>query len=263
MSDDEAFLRGICENADDDVPRLVYADWLDEQDTEKSRWRASMIRGNTDPYGPQRWRTTFPDVADFLHNNRLYALWIDGVLHNSPDIQSSQHDTEPAIYIRRGFVAEIRCSLADFMGRECECEGAEPCQICNGIDWVEHPNGGVVRCPNYDETDEMDGSRCCSPCTNCDGTGTLPGLARTMFKWHPITEVVLTDLEPMYADEYFFWHTENFPMELAPYLPGDPDMGYPQDGLSSMDAASIAAVNYARKMNGYKPLKVRANLIGN
>src|SRR5690242_1443256 len=29
--DEEAFLRAICENPDDDLPRLVYADWLDER----------------------------------------------------------------------------------------------------------------------------------------------------------------------------------------------------------------------------------------
>src|SRR5437762_9382326 len=30
MADDDAFLRAIIDNPDDDLPRLVYADWLDE-----------------------------------------------------------------------------------------------------------------------------------------------------------------------------------------------------------------------------------------
>jgi uncharacterized protein (TIGR02996 family) len=30
MTDDPAFLRAICANPDDDLPRLIYADWLDE-----------------------------------------------------------------------------------------------------------------------------------------------------------------------------------------------------------------------------------------
>jgi len=30
MSDRDALLRAICENPDDDAPRLIYADWLDE-----------------------------------------------------------------------------------------------------------------------------------------------------------------------------------------------------------------------------------------
>src|SRR5262245_19188696 len=31
MSPDHAFVRSICETPDDDTPRLVYADWLEEQ----------------------------------------------------------------------------------------------------------------------------------------------------------------------------------------------------------------------------------------
>jgi uncharacterized protein (TIGR02996 family) len=31
MPDDGAFLRAIIENPDDDAPRLIYADWLEEQ----------------------------------------------------------------------------------------------------------------------------------------------------------------------------------------------------------------------------------------
>ncbi len=30
MTDRDALLRAICENPDDDAPRLIYADWLDE-----------------------------------------------------------------------------------------------------------------------------------------------------------------------------------------------------------------------------------------
>src|SRR4051794_34673610 len=31
MNEEAAFLRAICENPDDDTPRLVFADWLTEQ----------------------------------------------------------------------------------------------------------------------------------------------------------------------------------------------------------------------------------------
>ena len=30
MTEREALLRAVCENPDDDTPRLVFADWLDE-----------------------------------------------------------------------------------------------------------------------------------------------------------------------------------------------------------------------------------------
>jgi uncharacterized protein (TIGR02996 family) len=41
MVDDEAFLRAICDNPDDDLPRLIYADWLDEHGDSR---RAEFIR---------------------------------------------------------------------------------------------------------------------------------------------------------------------------------------------------------------------------
>jgi uncharacterized protein (TIGR02996 family) len=41
---DDSFLRAILENPDDDGPRLVYADWLDEQGGEEPHARARLIR---------------------------------------------------------------------------------------------------------------------------------------------------------------------------------------------------------------------------
>jgi uncharacterized protein (TIGR02996 family) len=41
MNEREAFLLAICENPDDDTPRLVFADWLQEHGDEA---RAEFIR---------------------------------------------------------------------------------------------------------------------------------------------------------------------------------------------------------------------------
>jgi uncharacterized protein (TIGR02996 family) len=43
-SDGAALLRAICDNPEDDTPRLVYADWLDEQGGESDIARAEFIR---------------------------------------------------------------------------------------------------------------------------------------------------------------------------------------------------------------------------
>src|SRR5262245_39115977 len=56
MTHEEAFLRDIVEHADEDAPRLVYADWLDEQGRLE---RAEYIRlhvewGRTPPW-ERRW----------------------------------------------------------------------------------------------------------------------------------------------------------------------------------------------------------------
>jgi uncharacterized protein (TIGR02996 family) len=44
MSDEDAFLRAICENPDDDTPRLVFADWLDERGGAANAAWAELIR---------------------------------------------------------------------------------------------------------------------------------------------------------------------------------------------------------------------------
>jgi uncharacterized protein (TIGR02996 family) len=44
MNTEEAFLHDICDNADDDAPRLVYADWLEERGGDGDGERAEFIR---------------------------------------------------------------------------------------------------------------------------------------------------------------------------------------------------------------------------
>jgi uncharacterized protein (TIGR02996 family) len=45
MTDHDAFIAAICENPDDDTPRLVFADWLDERDRPE---QAAFIRAQID-----------------------------------------------------------------------------------------------------------------------------------------------------------------------------------------------------------------------
>lgn len=44
MTTEDAFLRAILHNPADDTPRLVYADWLDEQGDDASRRKAEFLR---------------------------------------------------------------------------------------------------------------------------------------------------------------------------------------------------------------------------
>src|SRR5690242_5076711 len=44
MTQEEAFLQAICESPNDDVPRLVYADWLEENGGPDGADRAEFIR---------------------------------------------------------------------------------------------------------------------------------------------------------------------------------------------------------------------------
>src|SRR4051794_36083560 len=42
------FLAAICEHPDDDTPRLIYADWLDEYGDDNGRARAAFIRAQVE-----------------------------------------------------------------------------------------------------------------------------------------------------------------------------------------------------------------------
>ncbi len=45
MPDEGSFLQAILANPADDLPRLVYADWLEEQQTDEAKSRAEFLRG--------------------------------------------------------------------------------------------------------------------------------------------------------------------------------------------------------------------------
>src|SRR5262249_51568994 len=49
-ADEAALLRAVCDNPDEDTPRLVYADWLDEQGGESRTARAEFIRLQVEQY---------------------------------------------------------------------------------------------------------------------------------------------------------------------------------------------------------------------
>src|SRR5262245_21618304 len=101
-SDGEALFRAVCENPADDTPRLVYADWLEENDQPE---RAEFIRlqceaWNRCPAYPtltaarnrasqllrefgDRWHAELPDIpgvewSDLFVRGFVDAAWVYG-----------------------------------------------------------------------------------------------------------------------------------------------------------------------------------------
>ena len=81
MLDEEAFLNRILERPDDDVARLVYADWLDERGDTESLAKAEFLRGECElaelapeekRYGPLREQLR--EVARPLDTDWLAAV---------------------------------------------------------------------------------------------------------------------------------------------------------------------------------------------
>jgi uncharacterized protein (TIGR02996 family) len=76
--DEAALLRTICEDPEADLPRLVYADWLEEHDrierAEFIRWHIEVAR-DRETYGPDYMCREYE--ADF--NRRFQAEWSQGL----------------------------------------------------------------------------------------------------------------------------------------------------------------------------------------
>src|SRR4051812_47769457 len=105
MTHDEAFLRDIIEHAEDDTPRLVYADWLDDHgDPDRAEFIRLQCRLATLPVGDPRQPELAARERELLDAHA--ATW----LRPMPDWVGGCE-------FRRGLVAAVRAKACDFLGR--------------------------------------------------------------------------------------------------------------------------------------------------
>jgi uncharacterized protein (TIGR02996 family) len=117
----DALLQAVCENPEDDAPRLVYADWLDERPDNESRLRAEFIRvqcalahgaGRGDP------AATGPATSALRRREQelmaaLSAAWSLDILTLVADNPSTLHGSWE---YRRGFVEAVVVRIDRFPG---------------------------------------------------------------------------------------------------------------------------------------------------
>jgi uncharacterized protein (TIGR02996 family) len=118
MNEEAAFLRAICENPDDDTPRLVFADWLTEQGGAVNTAWANGIRaqiwlaqGATDealqfqtcvfdsPFGQEKLRERLMSPSDSEQNLRVSG-WERGFPCDLMGIFSEIRDVWPGLAFR-------------------------------------------------------------------------------------------------------------------------------------------------------------------
>ena len=83
MTERQALMRAVCDNPDDDTPRLIFADWLDENGDETDRVWAQFIRlqcqlarmgeGSWNPGDEEAWATLLAQTDRLFDANR--AAW--------------------------------------------------------------------------------------------------------------------------------------------------------------------------------------------
>jgi uncharacterized protein (TIGR02996 family) len=116
MSDHDALLRAICESPADDLPRLVYADWLEDNGQAE---RAQFIRTEVDIYRRPEWdaeRVRYEYAARLDHGWPDKRPWL-GECAEGP-LSGIGWAGEPVV--RRGFPWCVRAAspatLSDFWG---------------------------------------------------------------------------------------------------------------------------------------------------
>jgi uncharacterized protein (TIGR02996 family) len=194
------FLRAIIADPADDVVRLVYADWLAENGEEDY---ASFIRVQCElaRLGPTKCVHAEQPITSYctgcadhwpLRRRERELIdahgygWCDGLLgtgwktrgynKDSPRVRVSYgnypRDTGTLDFtFRRGFVAKITCTLADWCGAECEsCGGRGGYQV-----YLGHGNVDEDSCPD------------------CRGAGRVNGHGPALVRAAPLERVTLAE----------------------------------------------------------------------
>lgn len=212
-----ALVKAIQAAPDDDLPRLVAADWLDEHRQDK---RAAFIRlccnlprarMHAAKHILQPREEDCPECQEYidlfkwLRNDKLHT---DGYgrlpfAEDCPDNLTreyrsdsftrediTEHDQPRAEWVwHRGFVRELECTLAQFV--------SVPCRDC------------------------------CTPGKpQCHGTARRPGYGLTVLPLHPVVKITLTDVRRIWQDR---------PGLTGRYAIGWP--GTPRDGSSAVRSA--------------------------
>ncbi len=204
-----ALCAAVCATPGDDLPRLVAADWLDENGHgEYAEFvRVQVELAKSKPFVPPA------DIVEIANSNRLYAQMAgEHLVRARAEYEAKQDalrrrerelgraygvhwfapppgfvvrwgpgaDTSDEVqrgmslyHVRRGFVAEVRAPLTSLLGG--------PCERCDNTEWDYPP--------------ELHAS-IFSNCPACSGTGRTPGVLPRLVGRQPVERVGVSDREP-------------------------------------------------------------------
>lgn len=114
MSDGSALLRAILADPDDDAPRLIYADWIDENgDPARAAFiRAQITLARLPQDHPDRDRLVQTERTLWKQNRDAWKAWVPKWAHVDR--------------FHRGFLEDIRCDAEDFIAHSDEVRSRTP-----------------------------------------------------------------------------------------------------------------------------------------
>lgn len=266
-------LRAVVESPGDDAVRLVYADALEEKgeqaradfirlqlELEKPKYRRADVPLLA-PSEPGFYEEYYEDIAAQRDITRplearervllegslgLWCAWSGCPVMAHLLARRRMADGVVDLLYRRGFVAEVCCTLAQWFG--------EACQYC------------------HYETNIVDGR-----CKGCKGTGRIHIHGPAIVLVHPVESVTLIDREPLACDSGFFrwtsrrvpqhrWESWELPDEILKLLPSGPSCTLVRDAeenwasrqsvreytsrVAAVGELGVALVRWARKEAG-------------
>ncbi|MBY0456152.1 MAG: TIGR02996 domain-containing protein, partial [Gemmataceae bacterium] len=110
MTDGPALLKAVIANPDEDTPRLVYADWLDENGEEA---RAEFIRSQVQLAGMNAWDEGFTELDIRCRElERAHPEWVEpvGAFVQRGEVFSGDRDYP----FQRGFPRKVRVTAGQF-----------------------------------------------------------------------------------------------------------------------------------------------------
>jgi uncharacterized protein (TIGR02996 family) len=221
MSEYDALIRAILLHPDEDAPRLILADWLDEHNaTVKCRF-CGGLGGELDGYGKNAWVPCgHCDRGEVSNGNSNRATFIRSQINKvGPEpgwaVRYFAGTLVPELgtlaqYVRfddfdRGFLCNIELPTAVFLG--------EPCIGCNGDGWYEAPHTtNWTPCPSCGGIDRPNYSK--------GGLGYPLDFARKLFASHPITRIRLSGMLPIEFDGKFHFMKLRHEPENPWFVPG-------------------------------------------
>jgi uncharacterized protein (TIGR02996 family) len=128
MGEREALLRAVCENPDDDLPRLVFADWLEEQGELE---RAEFIRGEVELDRQPGYPDDFGPEHDKL-NSQLFAYLLTWTWRRDLAIGG---DVE--VVWARGIANILRCNSREWLASAEAVLNSHPLRVIEFDDTEE------------------------------------------------------------------------------------------------------------------------------
>ncbi len=136
-----ALVAAILETPEDDTPRLVAADWFEEQGGEANVARAEFIR-------TQIQRANLP--PDDIHQSELQARELRLLKRWAP-IWCGSHFVFKKVRFRRGFIEYVHLHLQHFLHHRRQMFALEPVRDIRLTGWFRAPDDLVRRVAGCEE----------------------------------------------------------------------------------------------------------------